>query len=594
MRLVLCLFLATATALAEPWNEKTLDLLAHLPVQERGRVKPLSTVASFALLRMNYQRSYRDADGKKHQPLEWMLEVLFRPGEAKGQKVFLVEDYAVLDAIGIEHAGRKRRDRYSFDELSPAFERLMQLLHEYEPMDAKDRTPVQNQIVDLAHSLLQFEGYARFLDFARAGDISKLREGGQGDEAGLRRLEGATALTFLPPVDGSAEWLSPRQVIANAFRGTPPSPEHVAMLELLEKLAGTTDEAEFHAAAQELVGRARALANARGEYKKIPLEVSFYRLDPFFWGLLLYIGGFLVVALGWLWPNRWVTRAAAVVTGGALVFNVAGIVLRCILRSRPPVSTLYETVLFITGIGVASAFAVEWINRRRIGLAAAPILGALGLFIANRFEAIDRQDTMPQLVAVLDTNFWLATHVTCITIGYAAGLLAAALAHVYVLGKVIGFRHGDAGFYRNIGRMVYGVLCFSLVFSVVGTILGGVWANDSWGRFWGWDPKENGALLIVLSQLAILHGRMGGHLRDFGISMAAIFGGAVVAWSWWGVNLLGVGLHSYGFIGGVWTGLLSFWGFEFLVLLAGLVSWLNARALATPGNNPQDGPPAPV
>jgi len=579
MRLFLCVFLAAATAAAEPWDKDTLELFARLPVQNGGRVKPLSTVAQFALLRMNYQRSFRDAEGKKHTPLEWLLEVLFRPDEARTRKIFLVEDSAVLDAIGVEHAGRKRRDRYSYDELSPASERLMQLMHEYEQLDPKQRTSAQNQIIDLAHSLNEYEGFAHFLDFARAGDISKLKDDGNGNQDAFRRLDGATALALFAPVDGAAQWLTPRQVVEEALHGHPPAPEHVAMLDLLEHLAGTEDQAEFKAAAQEFCGRSRTLATHRGEYSKIPLEVSFYRLDPFFNGLLCYIGGFLLVALGWLWPNKWLARAAAAATISGLLFNVTGIVIRCILRGRPPVSTLYETVLFITAVGVTSALVIEIINRRRIGLAAAPILGAIGLFIAGRFEVIDRQDTMPQLVAVLDTNFWLATHVTCITTGYAAGLLAAAIAHVYVLGKIFGLKRGNAAFYRNIGRMVYGVICFALVFSVVGTILGGVWANDSWGRFWGWDPKENGALLIVLSQLALIHGRMGGHLRDFGVSMAAIGGGMVVGWSWWGVNLLGVGLHSYGFIGGVWTGLATFWGLELLVLFAGIISWLVTRSV---------------
>ena len=190
-----------------------------------------------------------------------------------------------------------------------------------------------------------------------------------------------------------------------------------------------------------------------------------------------------------------------------------------------------------------------------------------------KFEEVNRTDTMPRLQAVLDTNFWLATHVTCISIGYSAGLLAAALAHLHILGKVFGLKKGNDDFYRSVSRMVYGTLCFSLIFSVVGTILGGVWANDSWGRFWGWDPKENGALLIVLAQLAILHARMGGYIRAFWISMCVVLQGIVVSFSWWGVNLLGIGLHSYGFTDGIWTGLLTFWAIEGVVLGAGLIWW---------------------
>src|SRR6185436_3236347 len=106
---------------------------------------------------------------------------------------------------------------------------------------------------------------------------------------------------------------------------------------------------------------------------------------------------------------------------------------------------------------------------------------------------------------------------------------------------------------------VYGVTCFGLLFAFVVTVLGGIWANYSWGRFWGWDPKENGAALICLCMLASLHARMGGYIREMGVHLAAIFTGCVVAFSWWGVNLLGVGLHSYGFTSGIWTATYVFW-----------------------------------
>jgi ABC-type transport system involved in cytochrome c biogenesis permease subunit len=126
--------------------------------------------------------------------------------------------------------------------------------------------------------------------------------------------------------------------------------------------------------------------------------------------------------------------------------------------------------------------------------------------------------------------------------------------------------------------MTYGMLGFGLFFSVVGTILGGIWANESWGRFWGWDPKENGALLICLSQLAILHARMGGLLGPFGVAVGTILSGAVVAFSWWGVNLLGIGLHSYGFTGGVLRGLLTFYAVEAAVLAAAAATAWTGRS----------------
>jgi cytochrome c biogenesis factor len=186
----------------------------------------------------------------------------------------------------------------------------------------------------------------------------------------------------------------------------------------------------------------------------------------------------------------------------------------------------------------------------------------IGLFLANGYETLDKKDTMPQLVAVLDTNFWLSTHVTAITVGYAAGMVSAAIATFYLLARLFGIRKQDPAFGRNLIRMTYGTLCFGLIFSVVGTILGGIWANESWGRFWGWDPKENGAMLICLTQIIILHGRKGGYLRDFGTAAAVAFQGTVIAFSWFGVNLLGVGLHSYGFTSGIHTALWSYYLFE--------------------------------
>jgi ABC-type transport system involved in cytochrome c biogenesis permease subunit len=162
--------------------------------------------------------------------------------------------------------------------------------------------------------------------------------------------------------------------------------------------------------------------------------------------------------------------------------------------------------------------------------------------------------------------------------GYAGGLLASAVAHVHVVGRLVGAKAGDPGFYALLSRMTYGMLGFGLFFSVVGTILGGIWANESWGRFWGWDPKENGALTICLAMLAILHARMGGMLRPFGVAVATIVTGGIVAFSWWGVNLLGIGLHSYGFTGGVMRGLMIFYGVEAAVLVAAWVAHAAGRS----------------
>jgi hypothetical protein len=119
--------------------------------------------------------------------------------------------------------------------------------------------------------------------------------------------------------------------------------------------------------------------------------------------------------------------------------------------------------------------------------------------------------------------------------------------------------------------MVYGIVCFATLFSFVGTILGGIWADQSWGRFWGWDPKENGALLIVLWNAIILHARWGGLVRQRGLMVMTVFGNIVTSWSWFGVNMLGIGLHSYGFMESAFPWLIIFCASQLSFMALGLL-----------------------
>ena len=128
---------------------------------------------------------------------------------------------------------------------------------------------------------------------------------------------------------------------------------------------------------------------------------------------------------------------------------------------------------------------------------------------------------------------------------------------IYVLRGVL-TRSLDAATADALSRMIYGVVCFATLFSFVGTVLGGIWADQSWGRFWGWDPKENGALIIVIWNSVILHARWGGMVKARGLAALAIFGNIVTSWSWFGVNMLGVGLHSYGFMDSAFWWLIVF------------------------------------
>ena len=322
---------------------------------------------------------------------------------------------------------------------------------------------------------------------------------------------------------------------------------------------------------EELVSRSSALGEKEG---KLESEVTYYEKNYFVRGLVWFVLAFVVAAVSWLAPasgwGRWTYRLTWILGVLGAVYLIWGIVHRCILMERPPVGNLYDTIPFIAGGGVLVLFLLEAVTRRRIALGAAIAVGLLGLFLARAFEGVDAQDHMDPLRAVLRSNFWLSTHVIIITLGYSGGLIAAAMSHVFIYAKAFGLDRTDRSLSRFLTRSVYGLVCFTLFFSLVGTVLGGIWANDSWGRFWGWDPKENGAMLIVLWCLIILHARMGGYLKEWGIHIASVLGAIVVAFSWWGVNLLGTGLHSYGFTEGIGGAVKMFYCFEFVVALGGI------------------------
>lgn len=617
---------------AADWDKETLEVAATLPVQNDGRVKPLDTYASFLLLRLNGKRSMYDAEDNRLEPIEWYLDCIFYPETAREYKCFLVENDEVLDAIGMNHDGHKKRDRYSYNELEPTRAPLMAEAAKIEKIEPKDRDLVQGQLYLLARNMVEFESAIHYLDFARSsydvkssrsleyafpdavtvshtdildkgGKLAEMRHVLKSDEVelaverrqteltALDKLERqvmenasrAMALAILPPPDALRDdrtWITPADLTHLYLVYGVKAEKQLALLRDLEGAARADAASERNEHLRNLHSRLTEQADARGEYDKIPMEVSFYKRDYFYNGLALFILSFVLVALSWLRPDsrliNWGIKGSQLAGLGLVI---AGITVRCIIRGRPPVSTLYETILFITATAVIVAMITEWINRARVAEVIASVLGMGGLFMANRYEAHEAVDTMPQLLAVLDTNFWLATHVTTVTLGYSAGLLASAVAHLWLFGQMFGLKKGDAAFYRGIARMTYGILCFGLVFSVIGTILGGIWANDSWGRFWGWDPKENGALMIVLWELALLHARMGGYIKNPGFCLGSIFGGIIVAFSWWGVNLLGVGLHSYGFTAGVVQSLYSFYAIETLVLLAG-GGWLMQQRMA--------------
>ncbi len=637
------------------WPAEVVDLFAEIPVQEGGRVKPLNTMATYALERMAQHRSVKTPDGRRIGPVEFLLDCLFFPESARRYECFLIDNDEVLTALGLDPSHltdesgkpveKKKRDYYAYEFLAPGRTRLVALARQYGQIEEKQRDPVQGGIVTLYHAVMEFEEFTTWIGWARAPvavpDLPILRQqlGGKAEvsfpelvraapritealRTALRQAAGpkhpeldaavngyeqmlqtkgsSSALAVFPPskermaaiqaaqdagsdLDMQADaWLTPYEVLYQAAErpDLPPVAGHFDMLKDFEGLyEARSDPKTFTDRARTLERDAEALARDIGKYRNIPREVQLFRLNPFGNSQWIYLTLFVFVAVSWFFRRRipWYDATLIGLLGGTTLFVIWGIVERCLIREHPPMTNLYDTVLFVTATAALTGLVVEGLTRRRIALALVPLLGFLGLLVAHGYESITREDNMKKVVAVLDTNFWLSTHVTCIALGYMASLLAAAFAHVYVLGRVFGLAKRDQGFFRVVNGMTYGTLGFALILTTVGTILGGIWANESWGRFWGWDPKENGALMIVLWQLAMIHGRLGGILKPFGFAMATVALAGVVAFSWWGINLLGIGLHAYGFTQGVMNGLVIFYAAELAVLGLGAGWWLHQR-----------------
>jgi len=300
-------------------------------------------------------------------------------------------------------------------------------------------------------------------------------------------------------------------------------------------------------------------------------ETIFSRLQAFYWMLIAYF--ILILFVLWAWvaeKNQTYFNWAFAILVTLFVCHTVALGFRMWLHERPPVTNLYSSGIFIAWGAVLLGIILEKIWRNGVGSIAASISGFMSLIVAHNL-GLSGEDNLESVRAVLDSNFWLSTHVTTVTIGYAATYVAGLVAaiHLWLRAFKKDYRDGD-----SIARAAYGILAFATLASFVGTMLGGIWADQSWGRFWGWDPKENGAVLIVLWCAICLHARWGGLVKRKGLMQMLVFGNIVTSWSWFGTNLLGVGLHSYGFTesGFFW---LSAFAISQLIIIA--IGWLPAR-----------------
>lgn len=529
---------------------------ASLPVLEGGRVKPLDSLARNSLLVIRSQQSFRYNDRTVGAD-EWLLNALFRPEIADNQPIFVINDPDVLSLIGL----RQTSDRYfSFKAMQPYLPEIEKQAAAAHAIDAKQRSRFQSAVANLFERLFLYHKLQNTLQL-RDGKPLTAELADRAKPESLARQQRLAELGHFRILPGRAagSWRNVGEALHDLATSAP-GPGLVALAHLGEAYASQEPE-KFNAAVAQW--RALVAGQRPEDATQARSELTFNHAQPFYTGMVIYVLALLTLFASWL-GRREVLQASAfalLLVGSGV--HTAGLVSRVILQGRPPVTNLYSSAVFVGWAAVILGVVLERLYRKGFGTAVAAASGFASLIVAHHLAADG--DTMEMMRAVLDSNFWLATHVVTITIGYSGTFLAGAIAIGYTLRRHI-VKQADPATSKALVGMAYGIVCFSLLFSFVGTVLGGIWADQSWGRFWGWDPKENGALLIVLWNAIILHARWGGYVREKGIMAMALFGSIITSLSWFGVNMLGVGLHSYGFMDKAFWSLSGFCGSHILLM----------------------------
>ena len=575
-----------------------LAAFAELPVQVGGRIKPLDSVARNTLLILSGRQKVVTDKGVTLSPIEWFIDLTMRPEVADTYPIFKIEFPDDLGLVGLAEQGQRY---YSFNELLPFSEELRRLYGEINPAPEL-RSPYEKQIADINNGLMRYhrvmhslhpvggaerldrlvDEYQSYLATIQPGmvELRKQQAGEEFDAALLKRfitfaddylkLSTTAYLRVVPPpppVDLLKDWKNIGLELLDVMKDDPLSP-YVTSYASLTMAYRSGDAEQFNREVREL--RERFIADFPGDISRVHYERVFNGLQPFYISMQLYVLIFLVVCISWLrWPKE-LAKAAFWVLVLTFLIHTFGLLSRMYIQGRPPITNLYSSAVFVGWGAVLLGIFIEKFFKNGIGAAIASLVGFCTLIIAHHLAMTG--DTLEMMRAVLDSNFWLATHVVIITFGYSAIFLAGALAILFVLLGVFSSRFNkDTA--RSLSAMVYGIICFGTLFSLVGTILGGIWADQSWGRFWGWDAKENGALMIVIMGAIYLHARWGGICKDRGLMALAIWGNIITAWSWFGTNMLPVGLHSYGRMDSAYAWLIGFVLVQLVLTATALLPW---------------------
>lgn len=600
-----CALVAGYFARPETTNRSQIDyaVVADLPVQHEGRIKPFDSVARNMLQfigkpvfgTMPY---VKDSAGNKHSPSEWLLGVMAGEEWVRDARVFRIYADEVRDVFDLEP---RQGFRYSLNELDknmPKFraeiDKLRQGNRDPDSFDFREQklAAVHQQL-----NMFDLVSYAYQLppipdpgdqpsDEQRQQFVAKVMEVFEM----MQNLEAGGPPAVIPPQGDAtqenlltAKWQAYGPAIFATFLGQQmgmakggPNPAILAFTDIIDAVRAKDAPAANKALKkyQELLADTPLAAVS---LDKAATESWLNKFNPTAQGIVLYLLAIVLSFGGFLFRSENLRKATFWMLVGVLIIHTIAIVSRIYISGRAPVINLYSSAVFIGWACVIVGLVLEVVYPIGIANLVSAFIGIATLSVAR---SLDTRDTLHVLEAVLDTQFWLSTHVITVTAGYAVTFLAGVLGICALVHRMAtGYdatppklrAPQSVAFQQILYRMMYGVICFAIFFSFIGTVLGGLWADDSWGRFWGWDPKENGAMMIVLWNAILLHARWDKQVGARGFAVLAVLGNIVTAWSWFGTNQLGIGLHSYGFTSGALISLIVFASANLLFVIVSLI-----------------------
>lgn len=515
-----------------------------LPVQNGGRLKPFDTYARETLTLMYGRSTYRPVEDKPAQDATKIVSTWMMVPEAWMSKEF----------VRVDHLGLKKALNFSVDKKFFSPEEILKstrfgvILSE------------MNSKRDLKEKLNPFDQAVQKLE-SQMGFFHEVRMG---------------ALRVAPSKDPqTTTWLS----VAELEEG-----QKILFFNVLKDYSATfTTENVSQDAEMKLQNSVQAFVdnirqNNPSLYppaKKMSLEVHYNQFSPFLKSAIFYGLAVILMFLSLLFSKSngapKLAVAAWVSTGIAFLLHTYGFALRVYLTERPPVSNMFETVIWVAWGAIVFTSWLSLVKKKNYILLSGTLVATLAMIVANSAPAILDASLQP-LEPVLRSNLWLIIHVMTITLSYAAFFLALGVSNVALFYVIRGVKVQSQEMNDYVDTC-YKSLQAGVVLLAAGTILGGVWADYSWGRFWGWDPKETWALIALLGYLALLHGRLAGLVKNFGMLAGSIIAFNLVVMAWYGVNfVLGAGLHTYGFGAGGIEYVAAFVGLQFLyVVYAGLM-----------------------